>query len=559
MSTEESADDGSTDTDQWEPKAIRQALPGGLGDKQRRALVCAIRNPDASTAQIAKKVGAKSSYTVSNALRGLLLGTAGTGGSTPEDVYELRGDSREAETYSELTEKQTAIIDFAAKHPEVMDDATYGQLAQAIQEQQGVAVGETYVGTTLRKYDDILRRRRAIEAASEAESEDALEGITSEMTVREMLEAAAVYALPGSNLDSMPEGASEKQTTLAEAEASEAEFERASERQDSEEETAAPSYERTSLDLEDGWPDVPGADEAARLPDDAEDSDVKQGQAYLGYVNAVRPFGIFVSLTNPPYGGDVSGLVGQENLSGSPDDYERLDYVVVYLDEVKPQGLSFEGWQHRNPDGQQEGADAPADDAEGTTPEVEADSDEGSDSPDSHTDPSFEPTGTEAFHYLKEQVVEQHERLEALERAIDGLRSDAVMASEMAEFGDQVEERLSELEGLVADIEAGPGPAAIQNLQEGINSQAERLDDLAAQVSRIEEAQAGTVQEALDLAEGTTQPTGLLGRVQEDLDRLEREDCEVLHYQFTQRNGTVVLELEAEAAEQEAEAQEEAQ
>lgn len=539
-------EDDSTDSensDPWDVQALRGLVPNSLGSEGQRAAVCAIRNPDASAVQIAEKCGLASSYTVSNALRSLLVGTVdqepGAGG---KEMYELRDGARKAEQYAELTEKQAAVIDFAAEHPEFMDERSYGEVSQAIHEKEGVGVGETYVGRVLRQYDEILHRRRA-QAAAEGDSEAALEDVTTDLTVREMLEAAG-YDLPSENLDEMPEVDVDipegGQATLEDAEQAEAEFEQASEVADEDEDTS-------STFLGDGWVKKhtprPGARNAVRLPEDAEDEDVKQNTLYWAYVNGVAQYGVFVSLTNPAYGDDVSGLVKEERLYGTKAEYERGDPMVVELDHRNRKGLSLTDWRHAHPDkmGAQEGVD-------GADSEAEA----------------AEAEGTDAEQDAEDAVRTAEERVQALERAVDTLREDAVFASEVAEFADGVDDHLADLN---EDIEALETRLAEvdEQVQEQLGAfrdemkeREDRVADLLQNSIKAETQEQAeqnaqtlaTLQEAVNaLGEQVEQATGhggALGRVLEDVQRLQGQDATVASYSYQRQDGTVTVHLQAD-------------
>jgi len=543
MAAEHTEDDGTdSEKNPWDPKALRSLVPNSLGSEGQRAAVCAIRNPDASAVQIAEKCGLASSYTVSNALRSLLVGTVdqepGAGG---KEMYELRDGARKAEQYAELTEKQAAVIDFAAEHPEFMDERSYGEVSQAIHEKAGVGVGETYVGRVLRQYDEILHRRRA-QAAAEGDSEAALEDVTTDLTVREMLEAAG-YDLPSENLDEMPEVEVDipegGQATLEDAEQAEAEFEQASE--------VAGEDAGSSTFLDDGWVEKhtprPGAGNAVRLPDDAEDEDVKQNTPYWAYVNGVAQYGVFVSLTNPAYGDDVSGLVKAERLYGTKDSLERGDPMVVELDHRNTKGLSLTDWRHAHPDkmGAQEAVN-------GADSEAEA----------------AEAEGTDGAQDAEDAVRTAEERVQALEQAVDTLREDAVFASEVGEFADEVDDHLADLNGDIEALETRLADVDEQ-VQEQLGAFRDEMKDredrvadmLQNSVKADTQAQAeqnaqtlATLQEAVNaLGEQVEQATGhggALGRVMEDVQRLQGQDATVASYSYQRQEGTVTVHLQAD-------------
>lgn len=560
----DSPDDGSDSTDPWDVQALRKLVPGTLGSEGTRALVCAIRNPDATTGQVAEKVGASSTYTVENALRSAVQ-EADRGEVEYGQAQERRGEARDAQEYAELTDKQQAIVDFAAENPTFTEDRTWADVAQAIQEQQGTVVNETYVGQVLRKYPQILHRQRAL-AASEGEAEVELEDALSEMTMREVLGAAG-YDLPDENLDSMPEASTSDpaQATLGDARDAEASegFQTGSEVADEQEQEAEgegtedeDEQPTSSTFLDDGWleqhADVPGAGQAQRLPDDAEDEDVKQNTAYWAYVNGVAPYGVFVSLTNPAYGDDVSGLVATERLYGKKDSLERGQPLVVELDHRNAKGLAFTDWRLLHPDAlEQQG------EAEGTEDTEQPD--------DTETTPEVEQPAVPG---------EVLYRLEGLETAVDTLREDAVFASEMREFGDRVDEALEDLREAVDTVETAQAGTVQEALEtaEAAASEMEALEDrvmdqvddrlqnsvgravvdqaeAAEQEARAAQQKANTMQEMVNsLAEQVQEVQdagGSLGRAQQALGRLEAQGADVQAYEYSEQGGTVTLHVEA--------------
>lgn len=521
----ERTEDGGTESegeaetaDPWDVEVLRDLLPD-LGSEGTRAAICAIRNPDASALQIAVKCGLSSNYTVYNALRRLLV-DAGDDRADVANTYEVRGGNRDAESYGELTEKQTAVIDFAAEHPTFVADHQYGDVSQAIQEKMDVTVGETYVGKVLRKYREILHRRRA-QVASEDETEPDLDDLASDLTVRETL-AAAGYDLPAENLDEMPEVESDssygspQNTAPGNAEQAAAEFKRASEVAGEESNPGATTF------FDEAWLEQhsprPGAENAVRLPDDAEDEDVKQNTPYWAYVNNIERYGVFVSLTDPPHGNDVSGLVKEEQLYGTPDQCERGDPMIVELDYRSAKGLSFTDWRHAHPD--QMASQTATDEAES---EAEAEA------TDHEQDGPEQPATADRLERQSERdEPTAEERVAALERAVDTLREDAVLASEVREFADEVEDRLETVERSMQN-------SFKAETQEQAEQNAERL---------------ATLQEAVNaLGEEVEQATSLddtLGRVQRDLHRLEAEGATVDSYSFQQQDGTVTVHLQAD-------------
>lgn len=533
----DSPENGSDSTDPWNVQALRKLAPSTLGSEGTRALVCAIRNPDATTGQVAEKVGASSTYTVENALR-----SAVQDADREEVQYgqaaERRGGTRDAQEYAELTDKQQAIVDFAAENPTFTEDRTWADVAQAIQEQQGTVVNETYVGKVLRKYPEILHRQRAL-AASEGEAEVELEAALSEMTMREVLGAAG-FDLPDENLDSMPEASTSdpEQATLGDARDAEAsegfqtgsEVQQEQEGEGTEDEDEQPT---SATFLDDAWlerhAEVPGAGQAQRLPDDAEDEDVKQNTPYWAYVNGVVPYGVFVSLTNPAYGDDVSGLVATERLYGKKDSLERGQPLVVELDHRNAKGLAFTDWRLLHPDHAEQDEQAQAPEAEGegddteTTPEVE------------------QPAVPGEVLY----------RLEGLEQAVDTLREDSVFASEVADFATEVEGHLDEVREDLEALEDSVMDQVDDRLQNSVGRAVVDQAEAAEQEARAAQQKADTMQEMVNslaeqVQEATSASGGGLGRVMQDVQRLQGDDATLASYSYQQQDGTVTLHVQAD-------------
>ncbi len=521
-------ENGSDSTDPYDPGALRKLVPGTLGSEGTRALVCAIRNPDATTGQVAEKCGLGSTYTVENALRSAVQ-DADREAAQPHQVQERRGgEVRDADTYAELTDKQQAVVDMYAEAPEWCDEHTYSDIAQVIQERDGVVVNETYVGQVQRKYREILHRQRAL-AASDDEADVALEDALSEMTMREVLEAAG-FDLPEGNLDSMPVPDTEQeQATLGDAREADAEFEKASEVADSE---GSEGSEHTPLS--EAWREahsgVPGADQAQRLPDSADDEDVG-GSPYWAYVNGIVQYGVFVSLTNPPTPqDDVSGLVKDERLHGSPSHYERGQPLVVEFRQQNPQGLEFCDWRLKHPD---EASDVQADEQED---EAEAEGSEQEDAPD-----DSETTPEVAQSALPEDL---EQRLAGLERAVGTLRENAVMASEVQEMAERVEATLDAMR----EEQAAHEDEVWDTLENSVGREVkEQAEDASERVQKLQQV----VNSLAEQVEQATSTQGRLGRALQDVQRLQADDARVQAYEYSQQDGTVTLHLEATVPEAE--------
>ena len=545
----ETPENGGTEqeNDPWNPAALRQLVPSTLRSEGQRALVCAIRNPDSTPGQVAEKCGLTSTYTVENAVRSAVQEVDREAVQYGQHLERRDGEKRDAETYGELTEKQQAIINFAAENPHFTEERTWSDVAQAIHEQEGVVVNETYVGQVLRKYPKILHRQRAL-ASAEGENEVELEDALSEMTLREALGAAG-FDLPSENQDPMPEAeVDSEQATLGDSRDVSGDFQSGSEVQEQQEaeddgqEQGDSGHTYLSPEWVEQHHDAPGASVAQRLPTDAEASEVKQNTPYWGYVNGIAPYGVFVSLTHPPAGDDVSGLVTSERLYGKKAAVEKGDPMVVELDYRNAKGLALTDWRLLHPDEMQAEQERETDDdSEGEGTEAEA--------------PLMEAAPQdEVLAALDERVSQQAQQMEVLAERIRGLREDAVMACEVAEFATEVENRLDEV-------------AETQEVA------AETVEDLDERLERVENGQADTVQDALEQAEqevgareqmeqrlGTLQEmvnalaeqveqattlSGRLGRAQRALQRLETDAAQVQAYEYSEQGGTVTLHVEA--------------
>ena len=216
--------DNNTD---FSVEAVRRRLTGTLTGKQERVGVCLLRNPDAPLTAIGRKAGV-SSTTVLNALKSL-VNEQGLDEDGKAEAWSKRGGIRRARTYSELTPKQKAVIDWAARHEGTREDLfdpeaylTSEKVANAIEHDKryDVALHSTYPNKVLQdpptegedsraSYGHLVEDRREVLAAKGELDEDTEEAAVESLRVkppRALLEAAG-WDLPESNLDSLDEAA----------------------------------------------------------------------------------------------------------------------------------------------------------------------------------------------------------------------------------------------------------------------------------------------------------------------------------------------------------------
>lgn len=221
QTTDESAEESADNNTDFSIDAVRRRLPSDLTGKQQRVGICLLRNPDAPFTGIGNKCGV-SSTTVLNALKGI-INEHGLDGDLGK-VWSRRGGVRRADSYAELSDKQKAVVDWAARHPGTVeglnnpeDSLTSEKVATAIEhdDRYDVALHSTYPNKVLKPadyehaggYQDLVPERRETLAAKgelgEEAEEEAVESLRTKPP-RALLEAAG-WDLPESNLDSLEE------------------------------------------------------------------------------------------------------------------------------------------------------------------------------------------------------------------------------------------------------------------------------------------------------------------------------------------------------------------
>lgn len=311
---------------EFEPDAVRRRLPDEATPRQERALICAVRNPDASPFEIAQAAGVEH-FEVVRVLSSLAHGILGTYTEGQSQTVDRRGDTRHAENYAELTDKQQAIVDFRTRHdPEFT--LSGAEVARGINQvdRYDTVVDETTVPTFENhevygdQLDDLVAERRNIllaqgdldDADGNAEgSAEARAAAAHRLDTRDYLELAG-YTLPESNLDALDRvGDGLPETSLLD--------------EAHENGTGVPPTDVV---------DTVAASEVVALDDtEADDEAVTVGTAYRGVVNGVVEWGVWVTLAGDPDDpGDVSGVVPVERLhedDREPHDFDEGDEVIV--------------------------------------------------------------------------------------------------------------------------------------------------------------------------------------------------------------------------------------
>jgi hypothetical protein len=344
------------DMTEYSEERIRAELPATTTERQTRTLVAAIRNPDVSISEIAEAHDIDHPSNITSTLKSLASGSLYM---TQDDLVDAsrnatkeRGESRPAESFDELTDRQKAVVDFLARHPCVdWYEASSREIYEAIQEyDEGYArdtpdMSVSYPREVAKKYSHLIASRRNDLPSSEVEDvdEDVDVGdfdtyeFTSDDTPRDVLERAG-FDLPDENLD-VDEASDED---VSEQLSDEERLERAFRRSDRE------YYAQVEVGVND-------EDETGKLPvevvvdgervnhetraenhirdDTLDDEDVDVGEAYVGVVNGKSEWGVWFTIGGDPSSvDDVSGVASKELLAKvgkTLDDYEEGDREVL--------------------------------------------------------------------------------------------------------------------------------------------------------------------------------------------------------------------------------------
>lgn len=201
--------DTTDDETHWHPATIRRRLPNAteLTDGQLRALVAAIRNPEAGLRTVAQSADVEHG-TLTNVLWRYKVGG-----------FDAQGDhhpelNRGSSAFQDRTLKQRAAIHWHAKHPEGMDTLTYQQTAEHCKQETGVNIHWSSMHGAKKKYPELIQRRRrwvknhtddGVVRLTEADAPSKpARGRGSDEPIRVVLEEAGIDDLPDHNLDDLP-------------------------------------------------------------------------------------------------------------------------------------------------------------------------------------------------------------------------------------------------------------------------------------------------------------------------------------------------------------------
>lgn len=508
----------TTDTT-FDPAAIRARLPSTLTDEQERALIAAVRNPDAPIRDLARATAVEPRR-ARHALDSVVCGVLG---GEPQDgawINEREG-TRKAETFGELTDRQKAVVDYLARNPGFpWAERSSRELLAAIEAADEGAAADappmhyTYPKSQAAEYASLIDERRAylVEHRGLDLDESAVEVDDSGLrpggfdAPRDLL-ADAGYDLPDENLDSLDADGE----ALDEDERLGLAFKNANDLRDEDAGRQCGPCGAALGDLlvcpECPCPDVHGVpveDHLGEVRDMFAEDDVEKGVAYVGVVNAVAAYGVFVTV-----GGDrktptdVSGLLPMRLAPDGVDllDYEAGDPVRVVLhhtedakDADDDMALFFAWPAERHVEGHVGESDE-SDGVSATGGEPVVATDGGADATQGDESATlddlaewFEGRPDGAGEDLADLLAEHTERLAALERENERLRAQVDENGEALPTPEQAE-KLNEAASTVLATEAR------------LDAMSARLDTVAEQAETVESAQANTVSAALGRAE----------------------------------------------------------
>lgn len=480
----------------YEPDAIRSRLPSNLSDRQERALIAAMRNPDAPVSEVATATALEPKQ-VSHALDSLACGVLGA--SQNGGWIEARNGSREAETFAELTEKQAAVVDSLARNPGIeanLDDMTNRELAASVEahaeSDEFPAIHYTYPASVYETYTDLVHERRQyLVESGELDLDESDEVVAVSLdadvslsdTSRELLERHG-YDLPESNLDSLDE----QGEALDDDELLDIAFERASDLGDTQGDAGRRGTDESDDDVE--VLDV--------LDDDLAPWDIERGRVYRAVVNGVVEWGVWFTLSGDPNApDDVSGVVPVERLPDDeePSDYEAGDEAVVRVTGESDTNDGKTRYRLELVDAAHDGeSESSTETTEGTDAAGETVGDAESDGYDALA-PEVVVERAE-FEELTETVAEQAERLDALERENERLREQVETNAEALPDAETARE-LSEAAEAILD-------ADLDDLRARVNRTTDDLDEIHAELADItaehENESVGAALETLDEA-----------------------------------------------------------
>lgn len=470
-----SADHAAQAAGTFDPAAIRRRLPSDTSDRQERALICAVRNPDASPYEIAQATGLHNGE-VTRALTNLERGHFGQDPDSTRQARDRRATNRRARAYSELTDKQRAVVDYRALHDPGFN-LPGAAVARGINAstRYDVSVDETFPARmendSYADRIDKLVAERGFELIATGELGDAETDESDRaqaahrLETREYLEHAGLD-LPAENLDSLDRVGDGLPDDI---------------RLDMAHENGNGSSE-TLRDAE--TPDaVPESAVENYLGDNSfGDDEVRPGTAYRGVVNGISSWCVWVTIggdrSDPD---DVSGPVPVEALQAQDPDDDPANYDVGDMLAVVATGRSKvddRKVRHRFapvdvlPDDVGECADG---DESGPAQAGAGDDDDGTESAQAATesDESGVPEPTQVTldgdvpdesGVASERVAEAEDRLEALQAKVERLgeqvdeNAEALPTGEQARALNEAAERVldaeSEIRTLIERVDA---------------------------------------------------------------------------------------------------------
>ena len=513
--------DESDDESPFDPVGIRRRLPASLSHRQERALIAAIRNPDASVSELADATAVKPRQ-IRHALDSVACGVLGADTHSGEWVEKRGGEARKAETFAELTPKQAAVVDFLARTPSFdWEEQTSRTLLAAITNaNEGEAADApemhyTHPKTVAQEYESLIYERRAYLVTHEGLDLDTDEADTDGAglrpvksdAVRDLL-ATAGYALPDENLDSLAasDGRGATPGRICEA-------------------CMEPlggllvCPECPSLDVYGGVP----VEDHRKAPREAfDEDDVQKGVVYEGVINGVKEYGVFVTVGNDRGDrNDVSGLMPRRLVPDRVDlrTYGTGDVVRVVLDhredaETETGDRLFFAWPsesrvegHR---GETDETAVSADESE-TSPEPVTPTADTSDDDEGDTDERMA-----ALDELRKRITEQsralgeaRERIDSLERENERLRERVAENAEALPSAEEIEELNEAVETVLG------ADARLDAISEKLATVDERLEVAKRQIKndlapieafenldrRIKDIEDGTTDDANDLSD----------------------------------------------------------
>lgn len=495
----------------FDPGEIRGRLPSNLSSRQERALIAAMRNPDAPVQELANATAVRPAH-VCHALDSLACGVLG--GTNSGEWIESRGAARKADSYAELTEKQAAVVDALARNPKVEDAIgrmSNKELHAAVESVSDdmPAMHYTYPADVAGTYGSLIgKRRQYLVESGELDlgtAADEFETATDEDvpgfddSPRGLLERSG-FDLPTENLDSLAEVGE----ALTDEDRLDVAFERAADLSDERETETDEGGDVARVPL--------GEVRDVRAVDDYADGDVKLGTPYWATVNGTVDWGVWFTLAGDPHSvDDVSGVVPVELLE--PHGYEPRDFQQGDEAVVIPRGQSNVGdgkVRHRLELAQVYDGDTGVDTDTGT--DTGEDTDETENEQDTDTRAENEATVETLDQWLDERpdgmadtvldaLREQNERLDALERENERLR-EQVESHEYALPDDEAAEELNEAAETIldADLDDLPSREAFLSLADDVAELDRRLtavrrgqeqnDDLDRLADRLEHVEA---------------------------------------------------------------------